>query len=144
MKKEYIPIIGGAVLVATNLVNYLLTSYFIGTSYKNSMNELYRENLAKDSVVAEQKITLDSLVENFTKKQRALVDSIKAITERKNDYQKGIEILSRYLDKNVDVQNKIVEAYGKKEIKNGEAFRFIVNKIPKYKPKTPTKSSKKK
>ncbi|MCL6579390.1 MAG: hypothetical protein K6T73_08395, partial [Candidatus Bathyarchaeota archaeon] len=107
MEEKYIPIIGGTALVVTNVINYLLTSYFVGISYKKTIDSLYRENLAKDSIVAEQKITLDSLTQNLTKKQKILIDSIKAITERKNDYQKGIEILSKYLNKDVDVDREI-------------------------------------
>ncbi|MCX8194262.1 MAG: hypothetical protein N3G19_02800 [Candidatus Pacearchaeota archaeon] len=111
--------------IATNLINYLLTSYFVGKNYENQLE-------TKNKIVAEQKITIDSLA-----------DSLKSIRERKEDYQKALKIMCKYLNPEVDVEKKIVEAYENKMIKNGDAFRQITKYIPSYKPKTSIKSKKK-
>lgn len=130
---------GAATVIGTNIMNYLLTSYLVGTGYKNSIDSLKNENEGKDRTIAEQKINLDSLTKNFTEKQKALADTIASLKERKEDYQTGIEILSKYLDKEINIREKMFDAYSKKRIRDGEAFRWMMKNLPVYKPKSQTK-----
>ncbi|MGB9707803.1 MAG: hypothetical protein ACPLXC_00540 [Candidatus Pacearchaeota archaeon] len=73
---------------------------------------------------------------NKTKsKLEELTDSLKSIKERKEDYQTGFRILSKYLDRNVNVREKITEAYSNKKINDGEAARWMLGNVPGYNPK---------
>jgi len=103
------------------------------------------------TTIAEQKINIESLTQNLTKTQRALVDTVKSLTERKEDYQTGIKMLSGCLNKEINVKEKLLNAYLRGNISDENSFKWMMNQIPSYippktyvKPKTPTKSSKKK
>ncbi|MEM4214936.1 MAG: hypothetical protein QW484_01040 [Candidatus Pacearchaeota archaeon] len=129
-------IFGGAIgAVVAGIATYFLTSYFVSKNYENQIE-------MKNKTIAQQTTTIDSLTQKLNEKEKsllekinALTDSLKSVTERKNDYQTAIGILCKYLNKKIDVEKEITKAYERKEIKNGEAFRFILNKIPYINPK---------
>lgn len=132
--------IAGAIIL-TNVVNYLLTSYFVGKNYKSELE-------TKNKIVAEQKITIDSLTQSLNNKEKDLLekiktlkDSLESVTERKRDYQDGFEILSKCLNKEINVREKLLNVYLQGKISE-KAFKWMMNNLPPYnpiKPKIPTK-----
>lgn len=130
---------GGLVVIGTNVATYALTSYFVGRGYKNSINTLSEDNKQKDKIIAEQKIDIESLAQNLTETQKALVDTVNGLTKRKKDYQEGILILGKNINADVNVREKLLNAYLKGGISDENSFRWMMNILPPYKPKPQTK-----
>lgn len=118
-------IVGGAALI---IMSYIGSAYITKTKYESQLKD-------KALLLSEKENTINLYGSKYAAMKKALADTVNGLTKRKEDYQKGISILSGCLNTDVNVQEKLLNAYLKGDLSDEKSFRWMMNTLPPYKPK---------